>query len=138
MADDKRIELRKILRDAIRYRRTIQRFTDHPVDVKGLGLSTDLDPDRVPNPNNPNNGKSLEVQAVLEDANEAAREAAQALSLELGRLGYPTIERRHEDGDPGGTDALDTVIQREADSKRRRIRFTAGKNDVKLYKPKGT
>jgi hypothetical protein len=59
------------------------------------------------------------VQAIRDDANEAVREAAQALALEPVDAGYPTIERRRQEGDPAGLDALETIIQREADSKRR-------------------
>lgn len=136
---DNRTELRKTLRDAIKYRVTIQQYTALREDIKGLGLSTDPDADRgpAPNPYHSSYDTSREVQALREDANEAVHEATQALALELGRLGYPTIERTHREDEPSGAAAMDIICQREADSKGRRIRFTASKNDVKIYKPKG-
>lgn len=134
MADDKRVALRQALRDAIKYREILKEFTNHSDSIKELGLSNDPDPHRKPG--TPTH-RGVEVQAVLEDANESAQAAARALLSELSRLGYPTLERGFLPSDPSGRDTLHSLIQSEADSTRRRIRFTANKDDVKVFEPKG-
>ena len=120
------------LRAAIEYRSLIQGLTTNPAAIEELGLSRERDP----HPSIPDDPLSLEVKAVLEDASEAVKYAAQGLAAELKRQGYPTLDIGAVSTDSSTDENIDKVTQEMANELRRRVRKTRGAN-VKVFTPEG-